>query len=115
MRSRQTMTDASVLTIAASDEESGYAEATSWKTAELDPAAVAREAVEKAARTKGAVEIEAGTHAAVLEPYAFSELLWYFGFTSLNALACLEGQELLLRAASASSSSTRASRSSTTG
>jgi PmbA protein len=88
----QTMTDASVLTIAASDEESGYAEATSWKTAELDPAAVAREAVEKAARTKGAVEIEADTHAAVLEPYAFSELLWYFGFTSLNALACLEGR-----------------------
>jgi PmbA protein len=88
----QTMTDASVLTIAASDEESGYAEATSWKAAELDPAGVAREAVEKAARTKGAVEIEAGTHAAVLEPYAFSELLWYFGFTSLNALACLEGR-----------------------
>ncbi len=57
----QTMTDASILTIAASDEESGYAEATSWKAAELDPAAVAREAVEKAARTKGAVEIEAGT------------------------------------------------------
>jgi PmbA protein len=88
----QTMTDASVLTIAATDEESGYAEATSWKAGELDPAAVAREAVEKAARTKGAVEIEAGTHAAVLEPYAFSELLWYFGFTTLNALACLEGR-----------------------
>jgi predicted Zn-dependent protease len=28
----------------------------------------------------------------VLEPYAFSELLWYFGFTSLNALACLENR-----------------------
>jgi len=88
----QTMSDASVLAIAASDEESGYAEATSWKASDLDPAAVAREAAEKAARTKGAVEIEAGTHPAVLEPYAFSELLWYFGFSSLNALACLEGR-----------------------
>ena len=88
----QTMSDASVLAIAASDEESGYAEATSWKAAELDPAAVALEAVEKAARTKGAGELEAGTHAAVLEPYAFSELLWYFGFSSLNGLACLEGR-----------------------
>jgi PmbA protein len=88
----QTMTDASVLAIAASDEESGYAEATSWKASDLEPAAVAREAAEKAARTKGAVELEAGTHAAVLEPYAFSELLWYFGFSSLNALACLEGR-----------------------
>ena len=59
---RQTMTDASVLAIAATDEESGYAEATSWKASDLDPAGIAREAVEKAARTKGAVEIEAGTH-----------------------------------------------------
>jgi PmbA protein len=88
----QTMTDASVLAIAASDEESGYAEATSWKASELDPAAVAREAAEKAARTKGAVELEVGTHAAILEPYAFSELLWYFGFSSLNGLACLENR-----------------------
>jgi predicted Zn-dependent protease len=88
----QKMTDASVLAIAASDEESGYAEATSWKASELDPAAVAREAAEKAARTKGAVELEVGTHAAILEPYAFSELLWYFGFSSLNGLACLENR-----------------------
>ena len=88
----QTMTDASVLAIAASDDESGYAEATSWKAGSLDPAEVARQAAEKAARTKGAEEIEPGTHAAVLEPYAFSELLWYFGFSSLNGLACLEGR-----------------------
>ena len=88
----QTTTDASVLVIAASDDESGYAEATSWRAGELDPAAVAREASEKAGRTKGAVELEPGTHAAVLEPYAFSELLWYFGFTSLGALAFLEGR-----------------------
>jgi PmbA protein len=88
----QTMTDASVLAIAASEDESGYAEATSWKAGALDPAEVARQAAEKAARTKGAEEIEPGTHAAVLEPYAFSELLWYFGFSSLNGLACLEGR-----------------------
>jgi PmbA protein len=91
----QRMTDASVLAIAASDDASGYAEATSWKTGELDPAACAREAAEKAARTRGAAEIEPGTHAAVLEPYAFSELLWYFGFSSLSALACLEGRSYL--------------------
>ena len=91
----QTTTDASVLAIAASETESGYAEATSWKAGDLDPAAVAREATEKAARTKGAVELEPGTHAAVLEPYAFSELLWYFGFSSLGALSCLDGRSYL--------------------
>jgi PmbA protein len=91
----QTTTDASVLAIAASEDESGYAEATSWQAGELDPGAVAREAVEKARRTKGAVELTPGTHAAVLEPYAFSELLWYFGFSSLGALSFLEGRSYL--------------------
>jgi PmbA protein len=91
----QVMTDASALAIAASEDESGYAEATSWKAGELDPAGIAREAAEKAARTKDAGELAAGTHKAVLEPYAFSELLWYFGFSSLSALACLEGRSYL--------------------
>ncbi len=44
----QAMTDASALAIAASDNESGYAEACSWKAGEIEPEAVAREAAEKA-------------------------------------------------------------------
>jgi PmbA protein len=86
----QAMTDASALAIAASDSESGYAEACSWKASEIDPEAVAREAEDKARRTAGAVEIEPATYAAVLEPYALSELMWYFAFTSINGLALLE-------------------------
>jgi len=85
-------TDATVLAIAASERESGYAEATSWRAGELDPAEVAREAVEKARRTRDAEEVEPGTFRAVLEPYAFAELLWYFAATSLGALALLEGR-----------------------
>jgi PmbA protein len=92
----QQSTDASALAIAASDEESGYAEATSWRADDLDPGAVAREATEKARRTKGASdEVEAATHRVLLEPYAFAELLWYFAFTSLGALALLEGRSYL--------------------
>jgi len=91
----QAITDASVLALAASDEASGYAEATSWRAGDLDPAAVAREAAEKAARTQRADTVEASTYRAVLEPYAISELLFYFGFTSLNALALLEGRSYL--------------------
>lgn len=86
----QAMTDASALAIAASDNESGYAEACSWKAGEIEPEAVAREAAEKADRTAKATEIEPGTYAAVLEPYALSELMWYFAFTSINGLALLE-------------------------
>jgi PmbA protein len=91
----QAMTDVSVLAIAAGESESGYAEASAWRAADIDPAEVAREAAEKAQRTRGATEIGPGTYAAVLEPYAFSELLWYFGFSSINALACLEGRSYL--------------------
>jgi PmbA protein len=91
----QAMTDASVLAIAASETESGYAEACSWKAGEIDPAAVAREAAEKARRTAGAVELEPGTYEALLEPYALSELLWYFAFTSINALSLLEERSFL--------------------
>jgi PmbA protein len=86
----QAMTDASALAIAASDNESGYAEACSWKASEIEPEAVGREAADKARRTADAEEIEAGTYAAVLEPYALSELMWYFAFTSINGLALLE-------------------------
>jgi PmbA protein len=91
----QAMTDVSVLALAASEDSSGYAEATSWRAADVDPAAVAREAAEKAARTRSAKEPEPRTFRAVLEPYATSELLFYFAFTSLNALALLEGRSYL--------------------
>jgi predicted Zn-dependent protease len=91
----QAMSDVSILALAASDDASGYAEATSWRASDLDPAAVAREAAEKAARTRGAGQIEPQTFRAVLEPYAISELLFYFAFTSLNSLALLEGRSYL--------------------
>ena len=91
----QATTDTSVLALAASEDSSGYAEATSWRAGDLDPAAVAREAADKANRTRGATQIEPQTFRAVLEPYAISELLFYFAFTSLNALALLEGRSYL--------------------
>ena len=91
----QAMTDAAVRALAASDEKSGYAEATSWKAGEIDPASVAREAAEKAERTRGAGEVPPGTYRAVLEPYAFAELLWYFAFTSLTGLSLLEERSYL--------------------
>lgn len=91
----QTMTDATTLALAAEEGLSGYADATAWRVAHLDPAAVGREAAEKAARTPGAGDIAPGTHRAVLEPYAFAELLRYFAFTSLSALALLEGRSYL--------------------
>jgi PmbA protein len=86
----QRMTDATVLVIAAADGESGYAEASSWRASDLEPAAVAREAAETAARTRGARELEPARRRAVLEPYALASLIEYFAFDSLGALGLLE-------------------------
>jgi PmbA protein len=57
----------------------------------MDTAAVAQEAAEKAGATHGAVELEPAAYPAVLEPYAFAELLGCFSYTSFGGLGLLEG------------------------
>jgi predicted Zn-dependent protease len=95
VEAEQTTTDASALALAATDGASGYAEQTAWRVDDVDPAAVAREAVEKAQRTRGAAEVEPGSYRAVLEPYALGELLQYFAFDAFSGLAVLEDRSFL--------------------
>jgi len=95
LRGEQELTDATALVLAAAAGASGYASATSWRDGDVDPAAVAREAAEKAARTRGAVELEPAKYRAVLEPYALSELLEYFSFDAFNGPALLEERSYL--------------------
>ena len=91
----QRMTDATALVVAAAEGCSGYAEQTAWQASAIDPAAVAREASEKAIRTKDARELDPGVYAAVLEPYAVADLLDYFSHDSLGALGLLEKRSYL--------------------
>ena len=90
LRVEQSMTDATALALAAAEGASAYAERTSWRVGELDPTEVAREAVEKAGRTLGAVAAEPAPYRAVLEPYAFAELLQTFAIDSFSGLGLLE-------------------------
>jgi PmbA protein len=90
LEAEQRMTDAVALVVAAAAGRSGFAESTSWRAGSIDPAAVAREASDKALRTEGASELETGSYAAVLEPYAFGDLLKYFSYDSFGALGQLE-------------------------
>jgi predicted Zn-dependent protease len=87
---QQRMTDATALVVAADENGSGYAEQTAWRAGGIDPTGVAREAAEKARRTRGAAEIEPGVYRAVLEPYAFADLLDYFSHDSFGALGLLD-------------------------
>jgi PmbA protein len=90
VRVAESKTDATCLALAAADGSSGYAARTSWRAGEIDPAAVAREAAEKAARTRGAADLAPARYRAVLEPYAIAELLYYTAFDMFNGLALLE-------------------------
>jgi len=91
----QTSTDATALTLAATDSASGYAEQTAWAVRDIDPAAVASEAVEIAGRTANADELAPGSYRAVLGPYAIGELLQYFAFDTFSGLALLEERSYL--------------------
>jgi PmbA protein len=95
LTAQQRMTDASALVVAADDGRSGYAEQTSWCADQIDPAAVARNAAEKAERTGGAGDLDPGTYRAVLEPYAFADLLEYFSHDSFGAVGLLEKRSYL--------------------
>ena len=86
----QAMTDACIFALAAVEGASGHAEQTSWRVGDIDPAEAARAAVAKAERTRGAIELEPGSHRAVLEPWAFAELLLYFAYDAFGALGLLE-------------------------
>ena len=87
---QQRMTDATALVVAADENGSGYAEQTAWRAGRIDPTAVAREAAAKAQRTRDAAEIDSGVYRAVLEPYAFAELLESFSHDSFGALGMLD-------------------------
>jgi predicted Zn-dependent protease len=91
----QRLTDSTLVVLASTEGRSGYAAQTSAAVGALDPRACADEAREKAARTKGAIELEPGSYRAVLEPYAIAELLQYFAWDSLNGLGLLEERSYL--------------------
>jgi predicted Zn-dependent protease len=86
----QELTDVAALALAAVEGASGYAERTGWRLADVDPAAAAVEANEKAKLTRGADELEPGSYPAVLEAPAFAELLAYFSYDAFGALGLIE-------------------------
>ena len=91
----QSLTDATLVALAAAEGESGYAEACAWRVGDINAVALAEKAAAKAERTRDARAIEPGTYRAVLEPYAVAELVSFFGFAALGSLAFTEGRSYL--------------------
>jgi len=95
VRVSQRFTDATVRVLAAGEGRSGFAEQTSWAAGEIDPGATGRDATAKAERTSGAGAIDPGVYRAVLEPYAFGELLQWFAWDAFSGLALIEERSAL--------------------
>jgi PmbA protein len=84
-----------VRVLAAGEGRSGFAEQTSWAVTGVYAEATGRDATARAERTSGAGEIEPGVYRAVLEPYAFGELLQWFAWDAFSGLALIEERSAL--------------------
>ncbi len=73
----------------------GYAEAAAVDATTIDPAALGREAAEKARATADPVTVEPGDWPVVLEGYAVVDLLDMLGYLGFSALAVQEGRSFV--------------------
>ena len=84
-------TTAHLITVSMGDGGgTGYAEAAAVEATKIDPAAIGREAADKARASANAVAIEHGDYPVVLEEYAVVDLLDMLGYLGFSALAVEE-------------------------
>jgi PmbA protein len=70
----------------------GYAERVAVDVADLDAAAIGREAAERTAAMRDPLELPAGDYPTVLDSYAVSDLADWLGYLGFSALAVQEGR-----------------------
>jgi PmbA protein len=87
------MSQASVTTVVAGGEGgTGFAEATAFRAADLDPAAVGGRAFAKARDSGAPRDLEAGVYEVVLEPPAVATLLGFLAYLGFGGRAIAEGR-----------------------
>ena len=82
-------------TVIMSDSGSGYAERNSTRFSDLDPEGAAREAIDKAVRSRNPVDLPPGDYVTILEEYAVAEMMFYLAYVGLGALAVQEGRSFM--------------------
>ena len=89
-------TEAEVHTVVMADAGgSGYAQRVALDATTFDMEAVAKEAVEKAERSRNPIELAVGEYRVVLDSYAVGEMLQYLAFMGLSALAMQEERSFM--------------------
>ncbi len=90
-----TQSSASLRAVVMSDTGSGYAERNSVFFQALEPEEMAREAIDKALRSRNPVDLPAGEYVTLLEEYAVAEMLLYLAYVGLGALSVQEGRSFM--------------------
>lgn len=88
-------TVAELNTVIMSDSSAGYADAVSLDGEELDPEAVAAEAVDKALRSRNPIGLGPGEYEVILEEYAVFDILEFLAYLGFSALAVQEGRSFM--------------------
>lgn len=91
----RTETDANFNTVVTGENGSGYAERWAVDVGEIDPEAVADEALDKTLRSQRPIDIEPGEYTVILEEYAVSDILDFLAYLGLSALAVQEGRSFM--------------------
>ncbi len=90
-----TQSFAGLNTVVMSDTGSGFAEQNSIRFSDLDAEAAAREAIDKALRSRNPVDLPPGEYVTILEEYAVAEMTFYLAYMGLGALAVQEGTSFM--------------------
>jgi predicted Zn-dependent protease len=88
-------TQADINTVIMSGEGSGHAERVTMDVGEIDGAEIATEAIDKALRNKGQVEIAPGEYDVIFQEYAVADILDFFGYLSFGAQAYQEKRSFM--------------------
>ena len=86
---------ADINTVIMGDASSGHAERWTLDVDEIDGVAIAAEAIDKARRSVNAHHLEPGQYDVILEEYAVSDLMDYFGYLSFSGQAVLEQRSFM--------------------
>ncbi|UCC68019.1 MAG: TldD/PmbA family protein [Armatimonadota bacterium] len=88
-------TDASLITVIADDDSSGYAEWRGTDLSRLDPEALAHTAARKCVDGRGAEAVPPGQYTVILEPLAVGDMLFMLGYMGFGATAFQEGRSFM--------------------
>jgi predicted Zn-dependent protease len=90
---RDTMAD--INTVVMGETSSGHAERLTLDASEIDGAALADEAIDKASRGADPQDLEPGQYDVILEEYAVADIMDYFAYLAFGAQAFLEKRSFM--------------------